>query len=226
MRPRRLDLASLVLAGLVALPGCSDLSTPLPPAGREVVLEVQANLSGTLVAVVVVQVTAPDISTPLLFDIPISNGLASGAITIPAGSNRTVTMRAYDTGGVLTDSGTATLNIQSGSNPTLSILLTPLTGNVPITATLGEYTVTVAPALDSLGTGANSLNKPLTAQLTASLKDTQGNPASGTVTWATLNPGVATVSSSGLVTATGPGMTTVGAVFQGVTATATIIVTQ
>jgi hypothetical protein len=226
MRPSRLDLASFVLAALVALSACSDPSTIAPPSANDAVLEVQASVSGTLIAVVVVQVTASDIPTPLLFDIPISNGVAAGAITVPAGSSRTVTLRAYDTGGVLTDSGTVTLDIQSGANPTLSILLTPLTGNLPITATLGEYTVTVAPALDSLGTGANSLNHPLTAQLTATLKDTQGNPASGTVTWATLNPGVATVSSSGLVTATGPGTTTVGAVFQGVTATATIIVTQ
>ena len=56
--------------------------------------------------------------------------------------------------------------------------------------------------------------------------DPQGNLVSGAVAWATLNPGVAVVDGSGLVTATGPGTTTISGVFQGVGGTATLAVTQ
>jgi hypothetical protein len=171
-------------------------------------------------------VTAPDITTPVVFNIPVTNGVAAGTITVLAGSNRTITLRAYDAGGVLTHSGSTTVTIQAGTNPTLSIVLTPLTGDLPITATLGEFIVTVLPAVDSLGLAGNGLGYPTTAQLTTTIKDPQGNPASGAVTWATLNPGVAVVDGFGLVTATGPGTTTISAVFEGVTGTAAIIVTQ
>jgi Big-like domain-containing protein len=214
----RLILLSLVLPVLVASAACGDRNTIEPPGSNDAALAVRADVSGTQVAVVVVQVTAPDITTPLVFNIPITGGIASGTITVPAGSSRTITLRAYDAGGVMTHTGSAVVTLQEGTDPTLSIVLTPLTGNLPITATLGSFVVTVTPALNSLG-------YPATAQLTATIKDTQGNPAPGTPAWATLNPGVAVVSSTGFVTATGPGTTTISAVFQGVTGTATIVVT-
>jgi alpha-amylase len=218
----RRTLAPFVLPFLVALAAC-DGSGPAFSSNGNAVVAVRADVSGTLVAVVVVQVTAPDIATPLVFNIPITTGVASGTITVPAGSSRTITLRAYDAGGVLTHSGSATVNLQNGTDPTVSIVLTPLTGDQPITATLGSFVVAVTPALDSLGVAG--LGHPATAQLTTTIKDAQGNPASGTVAWATLNPGVAVVSSSGLVTATGPGTTTISAVFHGVAGTATIVVT-
>jgi hypothetical protein len=221
----RLELRRCVLGLSLALAACTSTGAPGPSSGSEATLTVRADVAGTFIAVVVVQVTAPDINPALLFNIPIASGVAAGTITIPAGSGRTITLRAYDAGGVLTDSGSVTINIESTSNPTLSILLTPLTGNLPITAMLGEFSVSVTPALDSLGLPGNSLAHPLTAQLTATLKDAHGNPASGTVAWATLDPGVAVVSASGLVTATGVGTTTIAAVFQGVSGTAAIIVT-
>jgi len=220
----RRTLGTLVLPLLLAVAAC-DRNGPEFPSNGDAFLAVRADVSGTLIAVVVVQVTAPDITTPLVFNIPITAGVASGTITIPAGSSRMITLRAYDAGGVLTHTGSATVNIQEGTDPTLSIVLTPLTGDLPITATLGSFVVTVTPALDSLGLPGNSRGHPLTAQHTATIRDTQGNPTSGTVTWATLNPGVAVVSSSGLVTATGLGTTTISAVFHGVTGTATVIVT-
>jgi Big-like domain-containing protein len=221
----RLTLVTLVLPLMVATAACGDRNTLESPGGAEAALALRADVSGTLAAVVVVQVTAPDITTPLVFDIPIAGGVAAGTITVPAGSSRTITLRAYDAGGVLTHRGSATVNIQEGTNPTLSIVLTPLTGTLPITATLGAFVVTVTPALDSLGLAGNRLGHAATAQLTATIKDAQGNPASGAPAWATLNPGVAIVDGFGLVTASGTGSTTISAVFQGVTGTATIIVT-
>lgn len=216
--------ASFLVSVLVALAGCADHGGP--PSGGEAVLALRADVSGTLVALVVVEVTAPDIASPLVFNILITNGIAAGTITVPAGSSRTITVRAYDAGGVLTHSGSGTVTLQPGTNPTLSIVLAALTGDLPITATLGTFVVTVTPPLDSLGLPGNSLGHLLTVQLSATIKDAQGNPVTGVVTWATLNPGIAVVDGSGLVTATDTGTTKVAGVFRGVAGAAVITVTR
>jgi len=57
-------------------------------------LLLRADLSGTAVATLVVEVTAPDIAPSLSFNIGIVGGAAAGTITIPSGSNRTITIRA------------------------------------------------------------------------------------------------------------------------------------
>jgi hypothetical protein len=204
----------VALAFLSPLISCGD-GTVSPPGG-EATLAVRVNLSGTMVAMVVADVTAPDIPTMLVFNIPIVNGTATGTITVPAGSNRLITLRAYDAGGVNTHTGSQTVNIQPGTNATMSIVLTPLTGDVPIIATIGSFVVTVTPPSASLSVAG-------TAQLAATIKDADGNPTTGVVAWATHDPGIANVNVSGLVTASGVGTTTVSAVFQGVTGTASIV---
>src|SRR5881628_1495307 len=184
MLPGRLSSEAFALALLVTLAACADhgvVNQGPPPTAT---LAVSANLSGTAVTMVVVDVTAPDIPTMLVFNIPVVDGVASGSITIPAGSNRTITMRAYDAGGVQTHEGSATLNVQAGTNATISLTLTPLTGDLPITVTLGSFTVAVTPSLNTLANKA-------TVQLTAAITDWNGNPTSGTVSWATDNPGIA-----------------------------------
>jgi hypothetical protein len=208
--------ASIALACLVAWVSCNP--NGVGPTGGQATLIVRADVSGTAVATVVVGVTAPDIPAALVFNIAVVNGVALGTITVPAGSNRTITMRAFDAGGVETHSGSITMNVQPGSDPTLSIVLQPLTGDVPINATLGSILVAVAPSTASRVIGD-------TVRLTASMTDWNGNPAVGTVSWATNNPGVALVDTSGLVKAFGAGTTTVSATFQGAAGHATITVT-
>jgi len=212
----RLTSLSVALGFLAVLVSCADRSTVTPPAD-DATLAISVNLSGTMVATVVADVTAPDIPTMLVFNIPIVNGIAARTITVPAGSNRTITLRAFDAGGVETHSGSVTVSIQPGTNPTIAMVLTPLTGDLPITATLGSFIVTVTPPSASLSVAG-------TVQLSASIKDSNGNPTTGVVSWATHDPGVATVNGTGLVTATGTGTTSISAVFQGVTGIATITV--
>ena len=89
-------------------------------------------MSASAVATLVAEVTAPDIATTLIFNIPIAAGVASGTIDLPAGSNRSIAIRAYDAGGVETHNGSVTVSLQPGANPTIAIVLTPLTGDVPI----------------------------------------------------------------------------------------------
>lgn len=203
----------IALASLLLASACHQVAEP----SRDATLTIRADISGTSVVTMVVEVSAPDIPTAVIFNIPVTDGLASGSITVPAGSNRTVTLLGYDAGGVETHSGSVTLNIQPGTNPTLAVVLQPLTGQLPIHATLGSITVAVAPALDTLAIGN-------TVPLTASVTDWNGNPVVGTIAWATSDPGVAVVDGSGLVTAVGAGTTAISATFQGAAGSATVTV--
>src|SRR2546430_7071981 len=107
------------------------------------------------------------------------------------------------------------------------------TGTTTITATSGgkngtaAVTVTVAAvAAVSVSPGAPSVVIGGTAQLTAVLRDANGNPLSGrTVTWATSNGGVATVSATGLVTGVAVGGAMITATSEGKSGTATVTVT-
>jgi hypothetical protein len=217
----------LITAALLTLIACSSCLSH-EPAGVDghavqTQLFISAELTGTSVAMVVVEVTASDIPTPLVFNIPTVNGAAAGAIRVPAGSNRTIALRAYDGGGVETHTGSVTLSIAPGTNPPIAIVLTPLVGDVPITVTLGSFTVTVGPVTAALAPGD-------TARLTAIVLDADSNPLTGQVVWATLAPDVAAVVSTGeqtgRVTGVGPGQTTVIAVYGGLAGQAAITVTQ
>jgi hypothetical protein len=208
---------SIALAAVLVLGACGDGS--VDPGQGHGTLIVQADVSAAAVATLVAEVTAPDIPTALIFNIPITAGVASGTITVPAGSDRTVTLLAYDAGGTLTHSGSATMTIQSGANATVAITLTPLTGDQPIVVTLGSFTISVTPSSPTVAKGG-------TAQLGVSITDWDGNPTTGTVAWATQDPGIATVDATGLVTGTGVGTTKIAATFRGATGTATVGVTR
>ncbi|MDD5720751.1 MAG: Ig-like domain-containing protein, partial [Candidatus Krumholzibacteria bacterium] len=128
----------------------------------------------------------------------------------------------------------------SSSNP--SVARVDANGNVTavgdgaaeITATSdgvrGSTRVTVARTVNSVTmmptTGSiNALGR--TQQFTASGKDQGNQPvANAMFTWASSNPAVATVSSTGLATAVGTGTATITATANGKSASATLTVTQ
>jgi uncharacterized protein YjdB len=93
------------------------------------------------------------------------------------------------------------------------------TGAAAITvAVVPVATVAVSPPSASVTVG-------LTVQLTATPKDANGNPLSGrTVTWATSNAAVATVSGTGLVSGVAVGSATLTATSEGINGTATVTV--
>ncbi|HLZ44601.1 MAG TPA: Ig-like domain-containing protein [Gemmatimonadales bacterium] len=207
------SLGGAALAVLLTTAACD--GTVGPNSDAKLILF--ANLAGTSVSTVVVNVTASDISAPLVFNIAVINGIATDTIAIPAGSNRTIAMQAYDANGVETHSGSTVVDIQPGTNPTITIVMQPLTGDLPITVSLGSQTVAVSPS-------ALQLPAADTARLTAAITDWNGHPVSGSVRWATSDPSVATVDASGLVTAVRSGSTTVVATFQGAGGHATVTV--
>ena len=160
----------------------------------------------------------PGIDPPLAFNLTVAGGVASGTITLPVGSSRTIAISVYDTGGILTHEGATTIDVVSGTNPTVSVTLYPLAGDVPITAHLGGLSLTVTPSVDTLAVGD-------TVTLEAAVLDSLGNPVAATILWATLNPGLATVNGTGLVTAVAPGDVQIAATYAGVGDVADIHIT-
>jgi len=207
----------VALATAMLLVACGDGS--LDPSRDVGTLIVRADVGSSAVVTLVAEVTAPDIPTALTFNVPITDGVASGTITVPAGSDRTVALRAYDSGGILTHNGVVTLDIQPGSNPSRAITLIPLTGDQPIVVTLGSFTITVTPPSATVGVAS-------TVPLSVSITDWNGATVTPTVTdpvsWATANPGIATVDAAGLVSGAGVGNTKITATFRGAAGTATI----
>src|SRR5687767_15385263 len=83
-------------------------ATDVPPENREPAqLAVSANVSATTIATMVVTVTGPGITQPLVFNLTISGGTATGSVTLPAGSNRKLELDAFDDKGIKTHHGEA-----------------------------------------------------------------------------------------------------------------------
>lgn len=200
--------AVFATAVLAAAAACSGDATGLPP-GTEASLQISANVSATTINTLVVEVTAPDLANPLVFNLQVQNGTASGTLKMPPGNSRTITVKAFDSSGQVTHEGSATLDVDNGQNPPVSISLGPRSGHVPVTVTVGDHSVTVSPASATVSAGG-------TVQLAATVSGAGGDPLNVQVEWATLNPSVATVSSSGLVTAVAAGQVQIVATYGGV----------
>jgi hypothetical protein len=203
----------MVIVGLAACRTASE-----PDLQKQATLIVRANVAAATITTLVVEVTAPDITTPLVFNMTVENGVASATIEIPTGSDRTITIRAFNANDIETHRGSATVDIVADANPTLNVTLLPLTGELPIDVVIGSFTVTVDPAEAVLNVGG-------TIQLTATIRDANDDPVEDDVQWATLNPAVAAVDLSGLVTAVAGGATEIVATYAGVGGSATVTVT-
>ncbi|GAB1341808.1 beta strand repeat-containing protein [Gemmatimonas sp.] len=115
--------------------------------------------------------------------------------------------------------GTATITVTASSAGNTGYSAASRTATVTVTVTdVPVATVSVAPANASILTGA-------TQQLVVTARDSAGQTLTGrTVSWATLNASVATVSTNGLVTGISAGSATITATIDGVVGTATITV--
>src|SRR6266516_3343634 len=138
------------------------------------------------------------------------NPLSGRVVTWVSGNGAVATVNA---GGLVTSgaAGSATITSRSeGQSGTAAITVTA----VPVAS------VAVTPAATSLPTGG-------TVQLTAIPKDANGNPLTGrSVAWTSSNGAVATVGSSGLVTAVATGSATITATSEGQSGSASITVSN
>jgi hypothetical protein len=140
-----------------------------------------------------------------------------GTIKMPPGAARTITVLAFETNGEVSYEGHKTIDVKPGENPPVSIPMTSRGGHVPITVQLGTVGVTISPTTAFMAPGA-------TNQFSATIRAADGTVITEAADWATNNPAVATVSTSGLVTAIALGHASIIASFDGIAAVAQVSV--
>lgn len=114
--------------------------------------------------------------------------------------------------GAVSGTQTLTARLAGHESPNVTFTATATAGNPVATITLSPTSATLAPGQ--------------TVQLTATLKDASGNTLTGrTVTWSSSSTTVATVSTTGLVTAVAVGNATISATSEGKSTTAAVTVT-
>ncbi len=164
----------------------------------------------------------------------VSVSLASSNLT--AGQTTQATAVAKDLNGFVLNGRTVTW---SSLNPTIAtvsssgLVTAVAAGSATIRATIDTktgdagLTASLVPiATLSVSLGSASLTAGQTTQATAVAKDGNGNVLTGrAVSWSSLNAAVATVSSTGLVTAVGSGSTTIRATAESVNGVAAFSVT-
>ena len=206
-------IAALSLAAILMSCGTSD-------SGRsaiETMVTIDVAALGAPIATITVEVSGAGIDTPLVFNLTVTSGVATGTLTIPTGTARTLLARAYDVSGEITHEGSVTIDVHPGTNPAISIPMIPRPGLQGITAYVGPIVVAVSPATATVAVAA-------TRQLTATVTAAGGVVLSVAVVWASANPAKVTVSPTGLVTGVAAGVTNVVATYGGAAAVSQITV--
>jgi hypothetical protein len=213
----------LAFLAILSLAGCAAEPLGPPDTATESAINLTAFAAGTSIATLVVEVSAQDIPTPLIFNLLVdeATGVASGTVRVPHGEDRSFTLTAFDANGEITHEGQATIDVRPGQNPPLQIALGPRSGHVPVTVSFGAYTVIVSPGSASLELGTNG-----SIQLSVQMLDENGQGVAdlATVQWATNAPAVASVDASGLVTGLMPGAASIVATYEGVAGVAIVTV--
>lgn len=123
-------------------------------------------------------------------------------------TGRTITW-ATDNAGIATVTATGLVTGRAAGIVTIRASAEGVTRAHAMTVTAPVATVTVAPTSSIIDLGA-------TLQLIATARDASGNVLSGRlITWATADPGIATVSTTGIVTGTGVGTVAITATAEG-----------
>jgi uncharacterized protein YjdB len=138
-----------------------------------------------------------------------SNNVVTGRVITWSSSNSSVSR--VSTSGLVTAvaAGSATITATSETKAGTAAITVSAPAPAPVA------TVSVLPASSTLLVGA-------TVQLSATMRDANNNVLTGrVVTWASANPGIASVSSTGLVRGVGAGSTTITATSETKTGTAT-----
>src|SRR5687767_15052225 len=100
MRSRFAGALSIALAMMLSPVACSDGPTGL--AGDDAQMVLTASVVGTPIATLVVEVSAPDITVPIVYNLTVLNGVATGTLKMPPGEDRLITVRAFDSFGEIT----------------------------------------------------------------------------------------------------------------------------
>lgn len=203
---------------LAALASCGDLQGP-SAAPSPVALPFRVAFAPELnVATVVVTVTGARIDPALVFNFPVVNDTAQGSMVIPAGADRLIVAQGFDSSSVEVLRGQRTVNVATGTNPAVVLVMSPLTGSVPVTAVIGNVTLSLTAATSSVRAGG-------TIALTAEVRDEANNVVSVPVLFAVSRPPAAQVRTDGLLTALDTGTVIVTATALGRSASSVVNVT-
>jgi hypothetical protein len=221
-RPRAPGMA-FALAVSAFCAGCNpDRSAGPDPRSELAELTVVASATGATISTLVVRVSAADIQPMLVFNLALDNNVATGTLRIPAGSARTISVIAFDEGGLETHRGERTLDVRPGpNNPAIAITLLPIAGAQPIAVWLGTANVKITQVPSQLRVDERAT---LAASVTVVGPDGPVPIIGAEVRWATATPANLTIDPSGLVTGLSPGTGTVAATYAGVGALADITI--
>ena len=218
---RASDMRRIALLALTApflLVGCEQLGIADAEPSEFDVPVVVASLADA-VASVVCRIEGPGIETPITAQLALTGDSAKGTVTVPAGTDRTFTLEAFDRKGILTHTGAATVDVDESLTGSVAVILEALTESVPIEGRFSEVLVVVEPADNGLTAGDS-------AQYTVTVTKDGAAVDSPQVVWASSNPSVASVTSGGLVRAKAVGTAEIVANFSGVAGRAALTVSQ
>jgi len=189
---------------LVAVASCGDVQGPSADPSP-VALPFRVAFAPQLnIATVVVTVTGARINPALVFNFPVVNDTARGTMVLPVGTNRTVLAQGFDSVGVELLRGERTVNVSAGTNAAVVLVMAPLTGSVPVTAVIGNVTLSLTAAAASVRAGS-------TVALTAEVRDETNTVVSVPVLFAVSRPPAARIRADGVLTALDTGNVTVTA---------------
>lgn len=111
-----------IALGTLAWLGCSE--SPTEPAARaDGFVRLSIDVRHTTLADVTVTVDADDLAEPIFFTLPVTGGLISGTLRVPAGPDRSIRIRGTAAGGAVVYRGEAILDVEAGASHELSIAL-------------------------------------------------------------------------------------------------------
>jgi uncharacterized protein YjdB len=209
-----------VLALTLWVAACSDQPTPAQPDTEPQMATVPVSVAAApAISTLTITVSASDIPSDLVFNVSMTNGEATDTITIPAGSDRTITVRGFDAQAIETHRGSRVADMIEGLNAPLSIVLSALRAELPIVIVFGAVDIDVTLGRDTVSVGGS-------VQAVAIGVDEMGDTVALPVRWGTQHPAVATVDSAGRVTGLREGTTAIVATWQGAVGADSVFVVE
>ncbi|MGQ0641788.1 MAG: M6 family metalloprotease domain-containing protein [Gemmatimonadaceae bacterium] len=246
--------ATLEVGATLQLTAVPSDRTGRPLTGQVVVWSTSDASKASVSALGLVTAITPTLGEPVLVTAAVGKASATSAITVAPvsvatvdvapptlsmlpGDSRQLVATAKDARGNPLDGRAVTWRSIAPSIASVSVgghVVGISPGVADITATIegvvGAARVTILPvpvARIELAPMSGSLSVGDTVRVTATVRDARGNSLSGrAVSWSSTSPAIASVSSSGLITAIAPGVTMVTATSEGVSASAMVRVVE
>ena len=209
----------IIALAAAAVTSCDDLQGPEASPAPVPLPFLVAFDALTSVVDIVVTVSGAGITPSLVFNFPVVNDTARGTVELPIGANRTIVVQGFDSAGIEILRGERTINVVAGTNAAVTVVMTPLTGSLPVTAVIGNVTLTLSAAASSVRAGG-------TVTLTAEVRDVTDAVISTPVRFAVSRPPAARIRDDGVLTALDTGSVTVTATAFGRSASTTLTLTQ